>query len=85
MMVGMRLQEARNDLVAVRKKQRKPHVQEYEEWNGIWIIIVGSHWHIRVVPRKYHLSISHLHEDASENSSDVGRFALVLGITEPMM
>jgi hypothetical protein len=35
MMVGMRMQEARNDLVAVRKKQRKPHVQEHEEWNGI--------------------------------------------------
>jgi hypothetical protein len=35
MMVGMRLQDARDDLVPLRKKQRKPQVQEYEEWNGI--------------------------------------------------
>jgi hypothetical protein len=35
MMVGVRPAEARNDLVAVRKKQRKPLVKQYEEWNGI--------------------------------------------------
>jgi hypothetical protein len=36
MMVGVRLAEARNDLVAVRKEQRKVLVEkEYEEWTGI--------------------------------------------------
>ena len=36
MMVGVKPAEARNDLVAARKVQRKPPVEkEYEEWNGI--------------------------------------------------